>query len=132
MTFLQGASNYRGENNNEMTAFMLQQAAELVLRGLITALSGTCAKTHYFNELKKPLKRYLPALGYIISTDATEEERLLHILEKAYLESRYSHQLQVDNADIDVLSEAIELLHEKAKALFMERIATLTRISFEH
>ncbi len=125
-SFLQGASNYRAESNNEMTAFMLQQAAELIIRGLITALSGSCAKTHYFNELKKPLKRYLPGLNYIISGNEIEEERLLHILEKAYLESRYSHQLYIDNADIDMLSERVELLHERAKTLFMERIAAIT------
>ncbi len=58
-----------------MTAFMLQQAAELITRGLITALSANCVKTHYFNELKKPLKQYLPALDYIISKSEAEEER---------------------------------------------------------
>ncbi|MEP6683650.1 MAG: HEPN domain-containing protein [Parafilimonas sp.] len=128
--FLQGAANYRGESNNEMVAFMLQQAAELIIRGLITALSGNCPKTHYFNELKKPLKRCLPALDYIISKNETEEQRLLHILEKAYLESRYSNEYKIVNADIDLLSEAIELLYDRAEILFKERIAVIVNSNF--
>ena len=125
-SFLHGAANFRGDKDNELSAFMLQQAAELIIRGLIKALSGNCPKTHCFNELKKPLKRYLPALTYIISNNDAEEERLLHILEKAYLESRYSSQLSINNADIDLLSEAIELLHERAGILFNQRLIYIT------
>ena len=42
--FLEGASNYHADGNNEMTEFMLQQAAELVLRGLIQHLAAVVPK----------------------------------------------------------------------------------------
>ncbi len=122
-SFLHGAANFRSDRDNELTAFMLQQAAELLIRGVITALSGNCPKTHSFNELIKPLRRYLPQLDYIISANATDEERLLNILEKAYLDSRYANNLIINDADIHLLSEAIELLHERAVILFTERVA---------
>lgn len=123
--FLQGASNYQGDNEKEMAAFMLQQAFEIMLRGLITALLGSCAKTHCFAELKKPLKRCVPEIEYLVSADAAEETRLLTLLEKAYLESRYSNQFTISNHDLDILSEAAEGLHEKVADVFAKKLTVL-------
>lgn len=124
-SFLQGAANYRGEHEKEMAAFMLQQAVELTLRGLITALLGNCAKTHCLRELQKPLKRCAPEIRYLFSADAAEESRLITLLEKAYIESRYSSQLVISDKDIDILTEVAEELHEKVKVLFEEKMKRL-------
>lgn len=124
-SFLQGAANYRGDHEKEMAAFMLQQAVELTLRGLITALLGNCAKTHCLRELQKPLKRCAPEVSYLFSADAAEESRLITLLEKAYLESRYSSQLVINDKDIDILTEGAKELHEKVKVLFEEKMKRL-------
>ena len=124
-SFLQGAGNYRGESDNAMAAFMLQQAVELTLRGLITALLGGCIKTHCLRELKKPLKRCVPEIAYLVTADEAEENRLLLLLEKAYKESRYNSQFTVNDHDIDLLSEQAEALHERAAVLFKEKISVI-------
>ena len=41
--FLEGAANFYGENDQQMTAFMLQQGV-----GVIITLLGNCSKTHSF------------------------------------------------------------------------------------
>lgn len=125
-SFLQGASNYRGESDNAIAAFMLQQAVELTLRGLITALLGSCIKTHCLRELKKPLKRCAPEIEYLFSPDEAEENRLLVLLEKAYKESRYNSQFTVNDHDIDLLSEQVEALHERAAVLFKKKISVIS------
>ncbi|MGN6352177.1 MAG: HEPN domain-containing protein [Parafilimonas sp.] len=125
-SFLQGASNYRGESDNVMAAFMLQQAVELTLRGLITALLGSCIKTHCLRELKKPINRCVPEITYLFVADEAEENRLLLLLEKAYKESRYNSQFTINDRDIDLLSEQVEALHERAAVLFKEKISVIS------
>lgn len=116
--FLEGAANYYEAHNRQMTAFMLQQAVELTARGLITALLGCCPKTHSFKDLKKPLKRCLPALQYLLSENEEEENRLLHILEKAYLDARYTNELVINDNDLAQLVKNTEDFYDRAKALF--------------
>ncbi len=123
--FLEGANDYYKKHDNNMTAFMLHQSVELVLRGLVTALLGSCAKTHCFKELKKPLKRCAPQLPYIISNNDAEENRLLHLLEKAYLESRYADTFEISDNDMELLMEAAKTLQENVNMIFKEKIKIL-------
>jgi HEPN domain-containing protein len=123
--FLEGTNDYYGKHDKSMAAFMLHQAIEITLRGIITALLGSCAKTHCFKELKKPLKRCAPELPYLISAHEAEEARLLHLLEKAYLESRYADDFTISDNDIDLLMEAAKVLHEKVKMIFEEKMKKL-------
>lgn len=108
-----------------MAAFMLDQAIEITLYGLITALMGRCPKTHYFRELKKPLKRCAPELTYIVSPSKEEESRLLLLLEKAYFESRYSASFSVSDNDVSLLKKAAEALHEKVGKVFKDKVCFL-------
>lgn len=124
-SFLQNAGRYAAAHDADMAAFMLHQSIELLLRGMITALLGSCTKTHCFKELKKPLKRCAPEINYLISPDETEENRLLHLLEKAYLESRYSDAFEISNADVEVLLLAIKKLHERLKELFYHKLNSI-------
>ncbi len=124
-SFLEGASNYYVENNRQMTAFMLQQAVELTVRGLITALLGNCAKTHRFKELKKPLRRCLPELQYLLSENEEEENRLLRLLEKAYLESRYTNEFSITDNELQQLVGSAEAFYESAKDLFDAKLKVL-------
>jgi HEPN domain-containing protein len=124
-SFLQGAADYYKDQDITITAFMLHQSVELALRGLITALLGNCAKTHCLRELKRPLKRCAPGLKYLLSASEAEENRLLHLLEKAYLESRYNDAFDISDNDIIVLMEASKTLCERAERTFTEKINRL-------
>lgn len=121
-SFLQTANDYCAANDTGMAAFMLHQSIELLLRGLITALLGSCTKTHCFKELKKPLKRCAPELQYLVSAGEAEENRLLHLLEKAYLESRYSDAFEISNRDIELIKAAAEKLQEQVKKLLEAKL----------
>ena len=124
-SFLEGAANYYGENDQQMTAFMLQQGVELTIRGVIITLLGNCSKTHSFKELKKPLRRCLPEMQYLLSENEEEENRLLHILEKAYLEARYTNALFITGNDIKQLVESAEDFYARAKELFDAKMKML-------
>ncbi len=120
-SFLEAASESYGKREPEMATFMLQQAVELNIRGLITALGGNCPKTHCFGELKKPLRRYAPELHWLLSINKAEENRLLRILERAYLEARYSADFSISDNDFTLLTDGAELLHEKTEAIFKNK-----------
>jgi hypothetical protein len=92
---------------------------------LVKALSGNCPKTHCFAELKKPLRRYVPELWYLLSEDEAEENRLLRILEKAYLEARYSEHFNISDNDFTLITEATKKLHERTEEIFRRKIAML-------
>ncbi len=110
-----------------MAAFMLQQCVELCLRGLITALLGSCPKTHCFNDLKRHLKRCTPELLYLLSADADEEQWLLHLLEKAYLDGRYSKSLIVSEHDISLLQGGAEQLLGRVKEVFEGKMKAISK-----
>lgn len=68
-----------------MTMLMLQQATELTFRAVALSLYGVERRTHSTKSLKKLNRRLAPQFNGIIPADTEEEERLLKVLEDAYL-----------------------------------------------
>lgn len=102
--------------------FMLQQAAEMILRGMILCLSGYERKTHELRSLKKHLRRSAPQLLNVLPDDTAEEQRLLTLLEDAYLQTRYGKDYACSPEDADLLRQRVATListaaHIKAAVL---------------
>ncbi|MDB5222819.1 MAG: hypothetical protein JWN83_1486 [Chitinophagaceae bacterium] len=125
-SFLNGANTYHANNEKELTAFMLQQAAELAFRTVILSLTGQDIRTHSITVLKKHCKRCAPGLNEIFPANTTEEERLISLLDKAYLNARYSADFIISNADEALLLERVQLLLIKAAGIFKEKMALAT------
>ncbi len=88
--FLEGANNYYGNHEIEIAAFMLQQSIELALRSIILALTGNEVKTHCIRILQKHCIRCAPELNEIFPGTNENEERLVNLLDRAYLNARYT------------------------------------------
>ncbi len=89
MSFYQNAKHLYNENNLSFCCFMLQQAAELSFRAIITAFKGVDKKTHSITELKKHVAMIAPQMCNIFPVDTEEDQVLLKLLEEVYLKSRY-------------------------------------------
>ena len=117
-SFMDGAKFHFDKGGYDVSAFMLQQAAELTLRGVVMAFTGRDVRTHSVGELLKNCRRVAPQLHMILRGNGAESERLLELLEGAYLNSRYQEGYEVKAEDLEVLMKRVELLLVRAKEVF--------------
>ena len=96
---------------------MLQQATEMIFRGLLLALNGYDKKTHELRSLKKHLRRCAPGLLEIFPDNTPEEQRLLTLLDDAYLGARYQLNFTVNPDDAARLQERVASLLETAPTI---------------
>lgn len=107
------------ENNLEMTAFLLHQAAELCLRTLMKALTGRDRHTHCLQELLLYSIRYSDELSLALANGTKEEKNMVKLLDKAYNDYRYADEYNVAENDINILMERIDKLLENAEQTFL-------------
>lgn len=115
--FLQGARYYLSEKEPEMAAFMLHQSVELLLRGLVLAMSGKELKSHLLGELLHHGSRYVPGLQELFITDIGK-------LEKAYTCGRYAQHYQISKEDIQRLVMQVDTLQDQVYSFFTQTIAS--------
>ena len=122
-SFLDGARTYADKGETSVAAFMIQQSVELAFRAVILALSGYDARVHSIKELKKQCRRVAPALNQLLPGGSHQEERLLALLEKAYLNGRYADNFEIDVPDLKLLLERAEIMQAAAREIFEEKMA---------
>lgn len=103
--------------------FMLHQAVELTYRAILENLNGYGKKTHDIRVLSKQTRRCAPQLGNIFPDNTAEEQRLVSLLNAAYLASRYDSNYTISNKDLNILIKRIKLFMETAKRVFEEILA---------
>jgi HEPN domain-containing protein len=127
--FFYGACYYEETNESSLRMFMLQQAIEAVFRTIAISLYGTEKRTHSIKSLKRYNQRLAPQLNEVFRGDSPEEERILQLLEDAYLESRYNLQYQISKEDLDLISSQVVRLLELAESVFEERMKAIVKVS---
>ncbi len=104
-------------------AFMLHQAVELTYRGILENLNGYGKKTHDIRSLRKQTRRCAPQLGDVFPDNTTEEQRLVSLLDNAYLSSRYDANYTISAADANTLIGRVKLFLEATEAVFEAALA---------
>jgi HEPN domain-containing protein len=123
VAFLEGATQYYGRKETQMTAFMLHQAIELSFRAIVLTFSGQDYRTHCLRALKKQCNRYIPYLSALFPADTETEETLLPHLENAYIDTRYKDNYHISEYELSLLFEKAALLQASAKQFFEEKLA---------
>jgi HEPN domain-containing protein len=123
--FFEGAGYYQQLGEHALSMFMLQQAVETTFRTTAIALYGNERRTHSIRSLKKFNQRLTPQLNDIFPGGLPDEERLLQLLEDAYLQARYNLHYQVSEQDLHIISSRVFRLLELAEAVFEERLTTI-------
>lgn len=121
-TFFTAALQYKCENRI-LSAFMLHQAAELSLRALNRSLTTQDKTTHNISSLLKFNLRLTTRLSLLMDDGSGEDERLIFILNGAYLGYRYHEKYNIEPADLDTLFEKVKNLHTGAEEIFLEWMA---------
>ncbi len=114
----QGAHHYRQIQAPALAMFALHQTVEMIFRTAAISLYGHEKRTHSIRSLKRFNRNLAPQLNDVFPADTQEEERLLKLLEDAYLDARYNTKYKVDHSDISTISDRVVLLLELATGLF--------------
>lgn len=121
--FLAGVTYYKVRGDNRMAAFLLHQAAEQALRTLLETGTGYRFCGHSIDRLF----RYCCMVNYklpdVFSRNSDKDKRLLHLLNKAYIDSRYKQHYSMETYDLDKLTGKVERIQE----LLIESASDLIR-----
>lgn len=123
--FFDGAAYYQQVREYALSMFMLQQGAETTFRSTAIALYGSERRTHSIRSLKRFNHRLAPQLNDIFPGGSPDEERLLELLEDAYLGARYNPDYQISEQDLHSISSRVLRLLELAEAVFEERMGAI-------
>ncbi|MGN7885391.1 HEPN domain-containing protein [Dyadobacter sp. 22481] len=123
--FFEGAEYYRQVSEHALSMFMLQQATETTFRTTAIALYGSERRTHSIRSLKRFNYRLAPQLNNIFPGGSPDEERLLQLLEDAYLDARYNPDYQVSEQEVHSISSRVLRLLELVEAVFEERMTAI-------
>lgn len=121
--FLEGARHYSEKKENDLAAFMLHQAAELTYRAISKSLTDHELFSHDLSSLRRKCQRCAPGIMQIFPGDNEEEKRLLNLLQKAYVHTRYKDNYEICECDLTALLMRIEQLHLAARNIFSVKIA---------
>ncbi len=121
-TFLQYAEQGIVQQNNKLTGFFLQQAAELCCRAILISLTGRDKKTHSIASLKKCCRRCTAAVDHAFPSETEEEKRLLKMLDDAYIAARYDDQFSLAVTDMELLLVKVQQLHKDAVTAVKNRL----------
>jgi HEPN domain-containing protein len=115
--FLAGADLFCIRNQYKMAAFMLHQSAEQCLRTLLKITTGFHCNTHNIERLAKYVSMLYPCINDILPQQTPQDKHLFHLLQKAYIDTRYKDDYSIHQQDLVMLIERVN----KLKAL-LERV----------
>lgn len=126
--FLEGAIFYLAKEELSLSAFMLHQAAEQLLRAATLAITGQEMRTHSISELKQSLEKNGFMLSSLFLRTSISECRLLDRLEKAYLCSRYTDRYEITREDAFRLHSLVTELLKSSKNMFEDIVRAFTSL----
>lgn len=105
--FLAGADLYKIRQQNKMAAFMLHQAAEFSLHAILKISIGLCVNSHNLDKLIRYCSLANNSVTKVFNKRIENENKLLHLLQRAYIETRYKETYHINNTDLLEISYKI-------------------------
>ena len=124
--FLAGAELYRLRKQYNLSVFMLHQSAEQSLLALLSVAMGFRANTHNVERLLRYGSFLSGALTEIFLPHKEEDKRLIKLLQKAYIDTRYGKEYAIPYSDLLQLTEKVTRIADIATATGKQIIKTLT------
>lgn len=114
---LLGAQFFYDRGIFKMSAFMLHQAAEHSLVGLIQAYTGYRAGTHSLDKLLRYSEICTTRLTELFPRNTHEEIEIFKRLNSAYIETRYKEEYTIAGTEIAILLSRVHLLYKTINEL---------------
>jgi uncharacterized protein len=110
-SFYSGANFYRRANQKNLAVFMLHQSAEHALKTILRLHMRYVLEIHMIDYLLKSAASYSVQLRNAFKPSDPVDQKLLRILDKAYLDARYSYDFQVCDDELSMLTDRIKCIH---------------------
>ena len=110
--FFAGAELYIVRLEYKMAAFMLHQCAEHALLAILKAGSGLHVNTHNLDKLIRYCNMVNYRIPEIFPRHNDQQERLLQLLQKAYIDTRYKDNYAICAAELLTIKEMLLKLIE--------------------
>jgi HEPN domain-containing protein len=117
------------EEEWNVAAFLLHQAAEHIYQAILLAFTGYKPTTHNLDKLRRYTNRFSIELALLFPRDNEEEDRLFRLLLSGYVDARYKEDFLITVADIRMLTERIRQLLEIADRVCRNRLLSLEKKS---
>ena len=121
-SLLDGAIFHLAKNESALSLFMMHQAAEQLLRGLLLSLALQNMRSHSLHELNNKMRKFIPAL--VLFEDAEDDDkRLLDQLEYSYSAARYNVSFDVSEHNLWSILRKLKRFRDAAVSTFNETIS---------
>jgi HEPN domain-containing protein len=110
-SFYAGAEFYRCANQKNLAVFMLHQSAEHALKTILRLHMRYVLEIHMIDYLLKSAASYSVQLRDVFKPSDPGDQKLLRILDNAYLDARYSYDFQVCDNELSMLTDRIKCIH---------------------
>ncbi len=107
------------------SAFNLHQATERYYGAIQIVFTGYKPKTHDIEVLGRLAKALDMEFGKVFPRATIEERRRFILLKKAYIEARYNMDYNIGKADLEYLSERVQLLRRLTEQICLKKINAL-------
>ncbi|PBQ33892.1 hypothetical protein CNR22_19585 [Sphingobacteriaceae bacterium] len=115
------------DGNLKGAAFQLHQATERYLGTIQLVFTGYKPKTHDIEVLSRFAKAVDMEFGKVFPRATIEERRRFTLLRKAYVEARYNMDYNIGKADLEYLSERVQLLKNLTEQICKRKIESFTK-----
>jgi HEPN domain-containing protein len=125
--FLRGAELYRADENFRLTAFLLHQAVESILKAIIQAVIGYRVQMHNLSRLLRLTLLFTDELKKVFELNTIEGAQLYQLLQNAYSQSRYSNSFDPDEDSVNILSKQVTRFNQVAERVYQQYIKDINR-----
>lgn len=108
-------------------SFHLHQATERYYGTIQLVFTGYKPKTHDIEILGKLAKALDMEFGKVFPRVTVEERRRFILLKKAYIEARYNMDYNISKADLEYLSERVQLLKKLTQEICNRKIKSFVK-----
>jgi len=121
-SFFDGARYYATTEQVKTAAFMLHQATEHTLRALLFSVTAYNSYNHNLDNLLRHCNYCAPELIKIFPRDTDKEKEIFHLLNSAYVHTRYKANYEISTDDLMLLLDRIDHLQIEVQQFFEERL----------
>jgi HEPN domain-containing protein len=122
--FFEGAKRYREDENYILALFLLHQAAESTLLGIIKAILGYYPHVHDLSRMLKITMLFTGGLNDVFQLETELGARIFGVLQDAYSEARYKSDFVPDDHSVNLLIDRVDTFLEKAEAIYLDFISS--------
>ena len=121
-SFLDGARYYATTEQVKTAAFMLHQATEHALRALLFSVTAYNSYNHNLGNLLRHCNYCASELNKIFPRDTDKEKVIFHLLNSAYVGTRYKSSYEISSNDLILLLGRVDHLQIEVQQFFEKKL----------